>query len=736
MGYGSIDYDPESVPWARPSVAVGVFRYHADASDFADRYELLPNVRFLGCVYREGAEPPTARFRYVFGDPTADYSDPQRFEQCYPLDATGPRVVANDDRLVVRIFREDGYSEPLFDGFKSPCQVDLGEDAESVQFLAVGTPIREFDEPIGGASYRPADEPTTAVKGVSTNAPARFNPDGKPNCSPTPDYEDDDGLKYPHFLGPAWPSNRINGAALRSWTLGLAARYLIGVYSAKDPAGNWWSYCDQFDDLDDILQTIQPIDKDGTGPIDVSSNTTFEKGAINVVDFDATGKGWPAALEQMIAPHGYVLCWRLSDRDAGRDPWGDPRWNLSVYHRDDASNLKPLLLPPAGSDLDPAAVNVGQLALSRDIHDLANKVYIDASPIRFEASFLLAPGFTIDAADASSLDRYKNDSADFDVYRDDYRVFIFDECGEGHWNFDAADFVVTVPDLSPALKSKLVPDPKFVVRRRPGINAILARGPDGEALKAQLHVARADSFPDGGADVPGVWDGKAGKWQAVDSSEWSLLDDQLGIRITCSNANSFNIGEPTANDAPFPSGKLAIVEQLAAPGAAGPLFVFRLTCCIDGDQDFGMVAARRSASPTKFVRAKRVDARDRYRMWVQSQYSAAAPAGTTEDKAIVDDTKEAKSYASSARRHLEFGSMAGSVTVPRISTAYSIGDKIRRIVGRNVDLRTNLGAETGESPVYPSVTGIAWDCDGRQSTTLELDDHTAMPPIPHRRKRR
>jgi len=742
----SIDYEPGSVPPARPSTAVAVFRYRADAPKFADRYEHLPNVRFLGCVYREGAQPPTARFRYVFGDPTADPEDPQRIEGCFPIDAAGPRVVMNDDRLVVRIFRDDGYSEILFDGFKSPCQVDLDAETEAATFLAAGTPVREFDEPVGYSLFRPADQPLEPVAGTPVNAPARFNPDGKPNASPLPDYDRGDGstfpeyrgVSYPHFLGPVWPANRINGASLRMWTLGMAARHLVGAWSLLDPStGGRWTNCDQFGSLDDVLQVLQPSDPDGTGPIDASNGTTFVKAGINVVDYDATGKGWPTALEEIIAPHGFAMCWRLSDATpkAGAE-WGDPRWNLAIYHRDDNANLKPLLLPPAGTDLDPAAVNVGALAVSRDVHDLANKVYVDASPVRFEASILLAPGFTISAGDASSLDDYVADGPNFDVNRDEYRVFVADECGEGHWSHKVDDFVADPPTLSAILQSELTPAAKFVVRRRPGVNAILKRGPDGEALKAQLHVARLSSM-DSQFWRPGLWQDGVGTWQLVDSSEWSLLDDRLGIRINCSDPNSFKIGQPSDPAAPFPSGKLTIVESLAASiGDKSQGFMFRLTCCIDGDSDFGMIASRRSASPTKFSVARRIDARDRYRMWIQSQFSALKPAGVRKDVAVVDDTKEAKSYASSARRHLEFGSMAGSATIPRLSTAYQVGDKISDVRGREISLRTNLGAETGESPVYPSVTGISWDCDGRQATTLELDDHVAMPPIPHRRKRR
>ena len=61
----------------------------------------MPNVRCDSIQYREGAEPPVARFRYVLDDSAGASDYPSQFEQLWPLAAAGPYVVQNDDRIVV-----------------------------------------------------------------------------------------------------------------------------------------------------------------------------------------------------------------------------------------------------------------------------------------------------------------------------------------------------------------------------------------------------------------------------------------------------------------------------------------------------------------------------------------------------------------------------------------------------------------------------------------------------------
>ena len=63
------------------------------------------------------------------------------------------------------------------------------------------------------------------------------------------------------------------------------------------------------------------------------------------------------------------------------------------------------------------------------------------------------------------------------------------------------------------------------------------------------------------------------------------------------------------------------------------------------------------------------------------------------------------------------------MTVPRITTAYRVGDRIRAIRGRDLSLRTNAGAPADEGEVFPAVVGLSWEFESQQRTTLILSDH-------------
>jgi hypothetical protein len=66
------------------------------------------------------------------------------------------------------------------------------------------------------------------------------------------------------------------------------------------------------------------------------------------------------------------------------------------------------------------------------------------------------------------------------------------------------------------------------------------------------------------------------------------------------------------------------------------------------------------------------------------------------------------------------------VTIPWISFSYEVGQTVNVIDGRGISLQTNLGAEAGEAPVYPTIVSKAWDLSGgRQRTILQLSDRRA-----------
>ena len=709
---GSITANPGDVPLARPSSVITVERDTSQDSD-TPSYELLPNVRCLQVQKpKDGGDPGAARFRYAFGDPNGDPNDPRRIEDVLGFDASGQHVVQQDDRLVVRAYREDGYTEILFDGFALAPQADLAPpDIESATFTAIGTPAREYDVPLEGAVMRGADKPGTAGNDTPTDLPARFNPDGNPNASPDGADSGEGTDAYPVFfdtLVVRSPDIR------RNWTLGMAARYIV----AQGNPDETYVTVDDLSYLDTVLQAPKGSGDD-TGSINfVGPPPPLEP--IVCQDLDVTGTAWPLALARLIEPHGFGFRFVLSD-----DGDGNPEWTFLVYRKDDNKSVKSLNLQAVGSDLDPGLSNVGALGLSRDTHDLANQIAIDAAPTRYEASFVLAPLFPIgtgDAASQSSIAKFSASDPSQTTQsgvNDAYRLYGLDECGEGHWDFGAAAIKTTVADLSLVLNPDKDTPPPFVVRRRPPTNSgkLLTLDANRKPFPARLMIST-----DYNGISPGVWDG-SGTWQRCYGG-WNLAKDRLGIRITCSNPNSWNISPPTVPGQPAPSQIVKGVESQSSAG--GTRFYLMLTCCIDADNDGDVVAKKRSASPTQFTIERRVDARDRFRKWVISPYSYFNSG--VDPVNAEDDTADAQAHADAVRRAEESGVFAGSVTIPRLSTAYEIGDKIKGIVGRNINLQCNAANESGESPIYPAVVGVTWHLDGRQETILDLSDERAQPP--------
>jgi hypothetical protein len=709
---GSFTFAPQPVPLGRDSAAIVVFRFNKASST----YELLENIRCLGIQYKEGADPGSARFRYAFDDPLGDPEAPYRFEQVYPLDATGPGVVSNDDRLVVFRLSDDGSLEILFDGFAQIPQADLGPETETVSFVAVGTPVREWDTPLAGAIMRDADAPLT-VSNIQTDLPARFNPEGKPNAGPADD-TGDPSEPYCVFLGPVWPANEINTKPIRPWTVPRAARYLVGV---GNPEQEWTTYAN-LTGLTEALVTWTP--RRAGGPIDVGAPATYTTEEILVQDYDVTGETWPVALERLVAPHGFGMRFRLEPEegeaaDEGSPPPILPKWSLDLYRKDDQTRVKPLHLQEAGNLLDPGQSNVGEMSLARDANELANSIIIDCKPPLIEASFILAPGFDLNPADANNKAGWIGEDAP-----DNYRVWVFDECGEGHYSKSEVLFVKTPGDLKKLLTGG-ADNRQFVRRRRPGRATLVSLDAENRPKRAQLHVTGAYS----GA-VPGIWDGSSGTWQEVNSSEWHLLRDRLGFRITAEDPSRWKIGSPAKGEPNVFGGVLKLVDWMNAPTADRPMPIFRLTCVIEADRDFRVRAGSRSVSPTSFTITRRVDARDRFTRTTVSKYSALGKPANIGIKDVnqVNDEPEAQSYAAAVRRAREAAVFAGSVTIPRITTAYEVGDKIDEIDGRGVSLRSNVGDGAGESGVYPTVVALSWDFDGKQTTTLELSDRRAEPP--------
>lgn len=727
MALGSFSFSPPVPPLGRNPAQLIVLRYSPGGSP---EFQLLPNVLCLGISKMIGPDPRVARFRYVTSQ-VADPVFPRHFEQTYPIDAQGYYVVQPDDRLVVALLLANAAPLFLFDGFAKLPELQLSRESEMVPFSAAGTTERERDTPIGGAIIRDAGG-DTPVDIPCQGIPARFNPDGRGNCTPEDEdttSDDDASITYPVFFDPA--IIKANSDRGRKWTLGNAVRYIIGTMNAKaEYVANR-----NFSPLEAALSARVPAA--GFEFVDVNNPDSWEFQDIICPDYDATGKSWPDAVAELIAPYGFRLAFFLATEE------GKPRWFWRILRDDDNIDLKSIKLQPYGQPLNPGATNVGSAQFSRDTSRIANEFVIDGEPDLYEASFILAPNFEIAGADAdpANRDKWKEGTAIFDPAK--YREFVLDEAGEGHWDFDGEETVSVPPSLDALFGDEDDEDRVYVRRRRIPRRTLFTKDENGVPETAELWIGR---LAIGGEDdvggpgyssllVPGLWSREADDvvWQRVTQGGWELLKDRIGIRITTSDAAAWNIGDDRSGGMPFPSGKVNIVKCLASPDADRQVhkpFVFRLTCVVPSDQCVPARADKRPASPTKFIVQRRIDTRDRFRREIVSEFSHFQDEDTAID--ITDDTADAKQYAEAYRAADEMARFTGTVSIPRLTGAYEIGDRISDVTGRGVSLRTNIGAGKGESEQYPIVDRIDWSFEAGQVTTLHATDRRKEPMLASR----
>lgn len=694
------------VPLGRPAASVGVFRYNPAAGGYA----YLPNIRVLTIRYREGADAGVARFRYVF-DFLGTGDVPDSFTEVMAVDASSPGVVANDDRLVVLAANPDGTPQVLFDGFAQVPELGLAPDREQVTFLAFGVAIRAWDLPVGGALMRDAADPAV-VSDRATDLVTHFNPGGRPNATPPgADAVTPDGQAFPTFLDPQLARSPAPG---RPWTLPMAVRYLCYGHNAdqayvRNPDG---------DLIDRVLDSRAPVAGGGFFPGEAGG---FAGSDLVVPDYPATGRAWPAAIRDLLAPHGFGMVFRV-DIDDG----GGPTTALDLFRLQDgsAAHLKDLYLQPRGATLDPGQTNLGAAELARDMSGVANAIAVESGLVRYEASFILAPGFPIDAGDsagASRLATYDRADPSFgQANHDAYRLYVLDETGEGHWDRAGSSLSKAPPALDALFRDEQEdaadPGPGYVVRRRVPVGTLFSVDANQKPLAARLSIST-----DYRGTGPGLWDG-SGTWQPVGGG-YELLKDRLGVWINAPNPNSWNIQPSRVPGAPYPAGVVKGVEDQA--NAAAKPFTLRLTCVIEGDRVLRATADRRPSSPTGYAITRRVDARDRYAKQVIAANSEFNP--DAEAKVVRDDTAYALAEAEARRNAGEAGEVAGFVVIPRFTQAYRIGDRIRSIRGRDLSLRTNAGAPTEEGEVFPAVVGLTWDFEGDQRTVLQLSDQRSRP---------
>ena len=407
--------------------------------------------------------------------------------------------------------------------------------------------------------------------------------------------------------------------------------------------------------IDAILDSRTPTDSDGS--FQPGAPGGYASNPLLVADYPATGRAWPAALQDLLTPHGFGMAFWIDSDDGG-----NPITALDLFRLQDSSanNVKDLYLQPVGATLDPAQTNLGTAELARDMSGVANAITVESALVRYEASFILQPGFTInpsDASSSSSLAAFDRTNPNFAASNHDaYRLYVLDETGEGHWDRTSTQLSKVAPKLDDLFDVDDDPTtgPNYVVRRRVPIGTLFSTDPNGKPLAAQLSIST--NFQ---GTQPGLWDG-TGTWQPV-SSGFELLRDRLGIWINAPSPNSWNIQPSRVASAPYPAGVVRGVEAQAS--TSGKPFTLRLTCVVEGDHVISATAPRRSSSPTQYTVSRRVDARDRYCKQVIAAGSEFNPWSSS--KVVRDDTADALAEAEARRNATEAGEVSGSVVIPR-----------------------------------------------------------------------
>ena len=734
---GSFDLDFMPAELAAPALPIVVCLYDPEEEDGG--YTILPNVRCLRVDYKEGPEPPVARFQYL----TADLLElalgwPAQFEQLWPINAQGDYVVQVDDRLVVLTF--DPYGDPLvlFDGFAQIPQADVEPTVGSVTFAAIGVAVRLWDNPIYGRAQRNGDVPDTTdgTGDIIVDLPCRFNPAStavsayggyQGNCvaadmfTVPAEYEGTgDAGGYPVFIDPLIIERDYVGDLqtdydeVSDWWISDAVKYLLQfVPSPDDDAGNPYVYYPTFDSLDDILQTYGP---EG----DILNPDETQIGDCVIRDYDASNKPVMEALSEILHYGGFLLNFQTITSDDGT-----PQTNLSIARRDALAAAAPKLifLAAAGTSFDPTENNTTALHLARDCNQIANAWAVESQLGQVEATFYLAPGFQPNPGDETTPQNWftSNLTGATDDKRRMYRWYIADECADGHWNATEEEFNKTPMDFSPLFPPLDDGTPTYVKRYRPGSKKILSKDANGAPLKAilEVYVGAYNTDP----YIPGDGEWNTDGWQTV-TKEWRLLDDRLGIEITAENPEQWVIGTNAA-------GSKITINGISAQTVPTDetAFALRLTTVIDADYAIDAQAPMRIASPTLFARWRTADAKDHF------QYGIVAPnslnyvnqGGNGTDPVVMrDDTQAAVTHAEQLRSAHEFPPLAGSVTIPFITDYYQLSDRVELIYGRDATLQVNIGTDMGEDPAYPWVTAFSWVFENtRQQTILQLSDRRA-----------
>jgi hypothetical protein len=670
---------------------------------------VLDNVMFLDCTQSMGDDPGMASFAYVFqdnGDPTA----PQSFEQALDASFSLPKTVAANDIVQVSATRPDGVTEVLFIGYALDFGMVAEGETEEVHFYAQGLARSLWDTPVGGQYLRDATAPKTG-NGIQTDLVAAMNPriigGLYGNATPVGGDRTVGGFAYPVFLEPLIHPSNVSSRP-RRWTLAMAIKYLIYHHNSaqtivQNPLAS---------DLDALLVAREP----SSGQVfDLTDPTTYTTSDIQAPNTPMTGRAWPQLVHDFLRDKGFGMTFRTETSGGS----ASTRLDLFILQ---AGPLKDVWLQPPGSALDPRFSNVGAARVGRDLRQVVNSWNIDGALVRYEGSFVLAPMFPMASADgatSSAINAFDKSGTGYQTgtaKRDAYRLYAYDETGDGHYAPGTNTAITTPGDFT-----DLFGTGSYAKRRRPARGDLITRDDKGVPYRYRLDYSTNYTGPS-----PGRWNG-TGTWKPV-TGGFAVCDDRLGIRVTVENPNSWSVGDDPTTNAPV---VLKGIEAQCAV-AVGKNFTLRLTAVIEGDFASGGYASKTSNSPLAQTIERRIDARDRYASEVVDGGSVNNTATT--DLVSRNDGDLALAEAIQNRTATEAGVLDGQIEIPYITTSFRIGDRIRGINGRGLGFRTDGGGPSS-TPVYPLVVGRRITNSPRQSTLLIVSDESETRTTTRARKR-
>lgn len=749
----SFDLDTPPRRLAYSAAVARVFRYDPEA---AETHQLMPNIACDEITYREGATPPSARFRYVMDDTAAVRGWPTEFETIIALAESPPParnrkgklnyaryVLRPGDRVVVVVYTDRAPPQYLFHGFASNPQANAARDGQEVTFTAHGVAISLWDRPVAARYQKDASAPNGA-KGEQyvypIDGPVRFNPNNLPNCTPPALINESDanaeGTKFDWPLFYEAATNQLD--ADRDpvfWTLPRFVRYLCLAHNAEESE----VLNPSFSQCDGLLRSRRPAnvtdaDPDSESPyFDATKEAQYTYKQIYLNDFDMTGMEWPVAMERQLAFHGFAFKFQTTTSDSG------PVDSMLVYRKDAGGPFAPkqVSYQPRFSDLDPSASQVARLDVSRDFTGAYSGIILDTYPDLYEVTVVLKPFFELYEGDPEAAATFNWSVVQNDKdpeKRNKYRLYVANEDG-------------TVPGLIPLDLSGVWPsDPAYKSddpmalgysrRPRPGKRELASKGTDGKFLKASLRISR-----DWEGEAPCLHDG-TGTWQKVSDASWQLLPTNLGVFLTCENLEHWAIGaDKAAGVEKSPTVRvISSLNNLSGEGENKP-FHLALTCTIEADTRAIPEMGPRKTTALRRPRYRYLDAKSafqcRYRHISSEHWDAEEGRRVSlRVNALVDHTADATWYARQAQAATQDPSLGGPIEIPYITDAFEVGDRISKINGRDMNLQVNIGTSKGEAPVYPFVVGVTYRfAEGSQATTLELADYRSNPDDPNSRRK-